>query len=274
MSTITVNTPVHRRRTILIADAETLEKYAGKKQPSKYSPYIKIPILATTFLMPFVGSAIYAGAEILERLNLKDFQIAKGEIDYCAENFNFPPQHPANEVVYTCPDYQSDYYLPIASFHEYTFQLKMSAFMEMCSSLGARNISLIYAEENGKDLNINVGANGIPSQFGKVDFDNKTNANSKSDNAFNLTASFPKPKEIKEFTSKWISTEPTWVSMQRIRLSNGFDETEVEFNYSDEMGIDSSLVAKLNGMGVNIGGKFKEITKRKLKYKVNFWGID
>lgn len=193
--------------------------------------------------------------------------MAKGEIDYCAENFRFPPQHPVNGVVYACPDYQPEYYVPIANFHEYAFQLKMGAFIEMCSSLGAKKCSIVFAEENGKELNFDGSVNAIDENKLKATFKKSSSQSFASD------YEFPKPNQIVQFDSPWIETEPSWSSVQRIRLKNGITRSRIEFNYSDEMGITSQIAGKLSKAGINLGGSFNEIKKTKLIYEVEFWNM-
>ena len=70
-----------------------------------------------------------------------DANVNFGEIDYCINNFKFPPQHPQKGIVYSCCDYEPDFYIPVSSFHQHTLQLKESAFIEMCAHLG---LSLIH----------------------------------------------------------------------------------------------------------------------------------
>jgi len=273
MKIITQDTPLHHRRTILVADVTTLARY--QKDNAKLK--IKFPVLYPigSLIMPFGVALAEAGSELLEMLSIKKLQnLSMGEIDYCAENFNFPPQHPANGVVYSCPDYQSDFYIPVANFHDYTFQLKMSAFVELCSSLGAKKCSVLYAEENGKQISINSSASEIFTPTGAATAKLEFGKSHKNETTFNSEYDFPKPKEIKEFLSKWVTSEPSWATLQRIRINNGITKSRVEINYSDEMGINAEFAGKLNRIGVNIGGKFNEIKKKKYVYEVEFWDMN
>jgi hypothetical protein len=270
MQIITIDTPVHHRRTLFIADLNTLAQYDEDKVVDVKNKYFKKGI--KILVVPFIETAIEVGKDIFEWLKIKKMQdIAKGEIDYCARHFNFPAQHPANGVVYSCPDYQSDCDLPIANFHEYTFQLKLGAFVEMCASLGAKKCTVIYAEENGKEINLNLKGTGIPSASGDINVEAKNKKNETQNVSFNSEYDFPKPPEIKEYDSKWISSEPSWSTLQRLRLNNGISKYKAELNYSDEMGIDRSFATKLGKKGINIGGTFNEIKKKKFVYEVEFW---
>lgn len=61
------------------------------------------------------------------------------------------------------------------------------------------------------------------------------------------------------------------MSMNNLRKNNHLTELGAEFTCLDDMGINTNLSAKLLGVGVNIGGSFKEITKIRLNYNVVFW---
>jgi hypothetical protein len=271
MQIITIDTPVHHRRTLFIADLNTLAQYDEDRIVDVSDKYLKKGVVRL-LITPFIKTSIEVSKDIFERLKIKKMQdIAKGEIDYCAQNFKFPAQHPANGVVYACPDYQSEFYLPIANFHEYTFQLKLGAFVEMCASLGAKKCTIIYAEENGKEINLNLKSTGVYTSAGEVDIEAKNKTSETHSVSFNSEYDFPKPAGIKEYNSKWISSEPSWSTLQRLRLNNGIFKYKAELNYCDEMGIDRSFATKLGKKGINIGGTFNEIKKKKFVYEVEFW---
>jgi hypothetical protein len=78
-------------------------------------------------------------------------------------------------------------------------------------------------------------------------------------------------KEIKEYDSPWMATEPTWVAMYNMRRNNKLTVYEAEFHYTEDMGITDSVAAEIDKMGVNLGGSFESIKRERLKYKVIFW---
>lgn len=65
--------------------------------------------------------------------------------------------------------------------------------------------------------------------------------------------------------------EPTWNTLQKIRLEKDVNNYTAEFSYVDEMGINADVAGSLNGIGLNIGGSFEEIKKKKYKFEVEFW---
>jgi hypothetical protein len=65
--------------------------------------------------------------------------------------------------------------------------------------------------------------------------------------------------------------EPTWGVMQRLRFERNLERYRAEFSYFDDMGIDANVAAKIAGVGLNIGGEFKQMHQRKWIFDVEFW---
>ena len=190
------------------------------------------------------------------------------EIDYSFKNFKFPPQHPIEGLIYCCSDYNDEYYMPINEFHNYSLKLKESAFIEMCAHLGAKEIILMEEEINGEKTELNLELN-VWVIKAKAEYNESKSTESKS--AFSYR--FPKPEEfnINKYDSKWVESEPTWNTLQNLRINNDLESYVAEFSYSDEMGITASLAAKLFKFGLEIGGSFNEIKKTQRKYHITFW---
>jgi len=77
--------------------------------------------------------------------------------------------------------------------------------------------------------------------------------------------------QVREVNTPWLKSEPTWQSMIDLRKSNALKSYAAEFNYRDEMGVNGDLIGKMKGLGVSIGGNYKEFKSVKLKYNVVFW---
>ena len=80
-----------------------------------------------------------------------------------------------------------------------------------------------------------------------------------------------KNREIKDFNSPWLYTEPSWMSMNNLRRNNHLSELGAEFICIDDMGINVNFTSQLKLVGINIGGAFKEMTKIRLNYSIIFW---
>jgi len=187
------------------------------------------------------------------------------------KHFKFPPNHPKQNLLYGMCDIIPDLYVPISTFHDYFMQMKHTSFIELCASLGAKEIYLEYAEIENKSYNIDSSAN-IPSALGmlglNLSLDESTSNKMNGKLAFKFSE---KNKEIKDYQSEWIDTEPTWKSMKKMRIENHAESYRAEFNYSEDYGVNSKVAANCTALGINIGGSFKAIKETKLKYNVLFW---
>ena len=181
--------------------------------------------------------------------------------------FQFPPNHPTVRSSYAMIDVYPDTYVPMSGFHDYYKQRKHQAFIELCASLGAKEIDIASAEINNRSLNIQGDVAGPLSSLGLG-----INAHENSRTGMKVAFRFSESnKGIKNYDSPWLRTEPSWMAMNNSRRQNHLSELGAEFNCTDEMGIDANFAAKFAGVGINIGGKFTEMTKIRLSYHVIFW---
>jgi len=181
--------------------------------------------------------------------------------------FKFPPNHPVLNTAYAMADVYPDHYIPVNEFHEYFKQTKHAAFIELCASLGAKEIYIENVEINNKTLDINGDINASLYNLGlgiSISRNNETNQKI----AFKFSE---ENKSIKNYDSPWLHTEPSWRAMNNLRRNNYLQELGAEFSCVDDMGINAQLTSRIAQYGINIGGSFKEMIKIKLNYKVLFW---
>ena len=183
------------------------------------------------------------------------------------ELFKFPPNHPSVNAAYAMVDVSPYYYVPLAGFHEHYKQTKHTAFIELCASLGAKEICIENAEINEKTLDVNAD---IEIPITKLDLGIKFQKNHETEQKIAYKFSEAN-RHIKDFDSLWLDTEPSWMSMNQMRRNNHLVELCAEFTCLDDMGINANLSTKLHGVGINIGGNFNELTKIRLNYRVIFW---
>jgi hypothetical protein len=189
-----------------------------------------------------------------------------------ADNFfKFPPNHPQKDTAYAMCDLLPDLYIPIDSFHEYLQHMKHSDFIQLCASLGAKEVYLESGKINNKNFTLNMDTE-IPAEIGNLGIGCTANFKSSKNTLGKLAFTFSeKNKEIKNFNSPWIDTEPTWKAMINMRKNNYVETFKAEYNYIDNFGIDSKISAKIKNAGVNTGLSYTEINKLELKYNVVFW---
>lgn len=185
--------------------------------------------------------------------------------------FTFPPSHPQEKYVYATSDINPTLYIPISRFHKYMYESKMASFSKLCSSLGAKSCRILYAEENGKDITSKVKIQNIPTPKGILDSQTNLEYSSKSHENVDVYMSFPQCSNIYKLEDEWLNSEPTWQSLQQIRLENDIEKYTAEFNYIDDLGVNLNIANSLNKIGFNIGGTYDEYKKIKYKFEVEFW---
>jgi len=190
------------------------------------------------------------------------------------KQFRFPVNHPVDGVAYACSETEPDLYVPLARFHQYMYEAKLAAFHNLCANLGARRCIVVYAEEDGKDITFNIGVSGIPTQTGTISGNVGAGFSQRKSESAKVFAEYPKPnRPITGSQSGWMNGEPTWVMMQKERLERNLLKYQAEFTYLDDMGINADLAANIAGFGINIGGKFEEMHRRKWIFDVEFWPL-
>lgn len=186
--------------------------------------------------------------------------------------FSYPVNHPIDGGVYACCDAEPKLYVPLASFHRYMYEAKMSAFNLLCANLGVRRCSVVYAEENGKEVSAKINASGIPTSAGPVSVNAKVRSVSNSNENASVFTEYPQPKSLPiETYSVWMNGEPTWATMQTLRLEKNLERYQAEFDYSSDMGVDGGVAAKVSEIGLSIGGKYEEMKRCKWVFDVEFW---
>lgn len=259
--------PVHDRRLSIIATDNTVKKMTKEIDWGKFGLDYIIPYK----LILKAGISFFKGKNPLDNYK-KKIPYPVFDINDAIKYFKFPPQHPKDGLMYACCDIEPNLYVPLALFHNYMYQLKMTAFNEMCASLGAKSCIIKYAEENEVDVTAKLNAKNIPSNGGIINGKIKSTYNNTQKENSSIFFSFPKPnKQISEYKTNWLNGEPTWIGLQKIRLERDVDKYTAEFSYVDEMGISAKIAASINKIGIDIGGTFNKIVKRKFVFDVDFW---
>jgi len=183
--------------------------------------------------------------------------------------FQFPPNHPVVDTAYAMCDIYPNIYVPISIFHDYFHNLKHSSLIKLCADLGAKEIYLEEGFENGNSVkisakgNIPINNNGIGVSGG---------GNKKQSDAIKYSYTFPNNNQnIRECDSPWLPFEPSWKILKEMRLDNHVSSYGVEYTYTEDFGINAELSAQIKGLGLSIGGDYKEMKKYEYKYNVNFW---
>lgn len=185
--------------------------------------------------------------------------------------FQFPMNHPVDGVTYACCDAQPNTYVPLASFHRYMFESKMSAFQELCANLGVKKCT-VSSKESEKSKRSAKASAGFPTNAGTASAKADRSKEKRKTEEAEIFMEFPEPKTLPTRSdSGWLIGEPTWQMMQKLRLERELEKYLAEFCYTDEMGITVDVAAKISGIGLSIGGAFEKIHQVKWRFDVEFW---
>jgi hypothetical protein len=162
-------------------------------------------------------------------------------------------------------------YVPLAQFHDYVKDTKQAAFVDLCASLGAKEVRIQSVVINGRALDVN---GDISHPLAEAGFSLNIKENSKDGTKIAMSFNQSNSQIRDAADSPWISIEPTWRAMIKGRKEYGLETFTVEFNHTDDMGVDAKLAAKFAEHGANIGGSYREMTRVKLTYEVVFWPVE
>jgi hypothetical protein len=264
--------PAERRVIIVAAPAKEGSIRKDIKRAGTFGTVGAVGVVVSGVVAgPVFGIPLFAGA-LLSRPLLRsrekdrlDTSVVHLTVNEAATWFAFPPGHPVIGTAYACSDLEPRLYVPLASFHEFMWQHKMSAFTTLCSRLGAKRVIVLYAEEDGKDVTVSIEAvGGIASAEGDSNNTRKVGAQ--------IYGEFGEPDSAPVKTETgWIVTEPTWLAMQEERLEGNLLRRKAEIHYVDDMGIRANLATVIGAAKAEIGGKFKEFHRKKWVFDVEFW---
>ena len=257
--------PLHERNICIFADE-------NKKREFNDPDWIEVG--KDLFVPSFILYRLWKNRYNLKEIYKKKLPYPIFDLDEARSSFNFPPSHPQNGFVYATSEFDEYLYVPLSSFHRYMYESKMAAFVELCSSLGAKSCKVVYAEENGQVITSNLVLNNIPTNAGVLNTEANFSKSSKKNQNVDVYFSFPPYKKITKYETKWMNGEPTWETLQKVRLQNSVENYSAEFNYADDFGVTADVANSLNGVGVKIGGSFSEFKKIKYLFDVEFWPKD
>ena len=176
----------------------------------------------------------------------------------------FPPGHPGEKIVYVGHPLEPPVYWPLAHFHRFAFEHKVSEAIELIMALGAKTTTVEHVAGWSREMSAHLN---IPIPETPVSVSASASATGKSD-AQALFKATLRGSEKPELPNGliWFPHEPTWQQIAKGRLKYGLQDFSLTVNYSDDFGIDASLAAKVETMEFGIGGSFQ-------KHEATVWKI-
>ncbi|KZL51269.1 hypothetical protein A2T98_03115 [Nodularia spumigena CENA596] len=193
--------------------------------------------------------------------------------DQCLQKYRCSDVHFIPSVVYARHPVDSTYYLPLANFHSTLEKEKSSELFALFNALGAKNYMMTSSDEQNQKNNLGFGAEYSPDL--NINADIKISSDSNREFNLELISSAPGGPPTLPENLKWFYKEPYWQRFAEARLNNLNNQTyKVSFTYEEDFDITVNLATKVEGLGLNAGGKFCQMEKTRLTYNVEFFTME
>ena len=258
-------------RRLLYASEEKLQELMQQQETQLVISALSVNIQFSSWLLDLFRDIVTRKnnrIEVFKRKYERKYNLEIITKDDITENMKFPINHPVDGGVYANSDINPNYYCPIANYHEYLQDLKKNDFLKLCSSLGAKSIKLVSECNIDKDLS---SKNKI-SFFREQQIDASFGISHKTNELNSVEYTFEKNiSSIYEYNSPWFNEEPSWKTMQEMRLENNLLHQRVSYSYYDDFGINAGFAAKMIQIGATLGGDFHNINRIQKIYEIDFW---
>lgn len=257
-----------RRLLVVVGDDEVQLRRAEAGDAAVRGPRDSVPNLTAAAaaarvlpgFLPVAGLAGVAAVAVAVQLwKLKERSERAGleflaVTDTQARNLMFPAGHPRRRVVYAAEPGAAGNYFPVADFHRYVFDRKVSEALRLVRSLGATQISIEYVEgfdrSAGIDLSVSPTDAGVGAKGAST---NKVNSGAKFTMQLSPTMAAHIPSDL-----TWFASEPFWQEVAQARLESGLRSFALDLNYTEDLGVDANLKAKIASVGLEVGGTYQE----------------
>ncbi len=167
----------------------------------------------------------------------------------------FPPGHPNERVVYVGHPLDPPVYWPLAHFHRFAFEHKVSEAIQLIMALGATTMTVEHVAGWSRDMSARLNI-PIPETPASINASASATGKSDSQALFKATLRGSEHPELPDGLI-WFPHEPTWQQIANGRLKYGLRDFSLSVNYSDDFGIDASLAAKVEALELTLGGSFQ-----------------
>lgn len=208
-----------------------------------------------------IGAVV--GAGILGALvGAGDRGVLRLPLSLAREQAFFPPSHPAVGEAYGLHPVHETAYVPLAQYHRVVFEQKHRELMRLLAALGARRVRVRV--EYGMSLS-ESGSVGVGSLGASYSEKRSSSSHVDFEEVFAVQGVPHIPDAL-----LWYPHEPTWQGLAERRLHHGTQSAEATLEYESDYGIDTSLVARVEGVGVKLKTKFREFEKTRWRLSVEF----
>jgi hypothetical protein len=259
-----------RRLVVVVGDDEVEVRRGATETVAGKGPRDSVPRLAAAaagafpravpLAVPVIGLAGVAVVAVAVGLRkLKDRSERAGlellaVTDSQARNLMFPVGHPRRRVVYAAEPGAGGNYFPVAEFHRYVFDRKVSEALRLVRSLGATDISIEHVE--GFDHSAGIDLSASPQDVAVGAAGNSTRRTD-SGAKFTMQLAPTLPAHVPSDLN-WFASEPLWQEVASARLESGLRSFALDLSYTQDLGVDANLKAKITSVGLDVGGTYQE----------------
>ena len=238
-----------------VAEAERRARKELTTVPNKQVAWEDVATRAAELVV--VTSAVLVAMEAIKAVQkmrekgLDVWLVGRGEL----EPVLMPPGHPLDDIVYIGHPAEPGLYYPTAEFHRRVFEHKFCEAVDLLMALGASSVAVerqegLTREEAG---DINVPLSPIDSIGARL----KRRATKSSEAMFEGTFKGSTDPQVPEHLV-WLRSERSWQTLIRARQEHAASKFGLVFRYESDYGVNAELKAKIEGVGLSLGGRFAE----------------
>lgn len=244
-----LNRPYINRQMVIFVDDEIYKRQMDEA---------KVDTRKRSFWQELLVPSYIQMAEILVKVYLDSKRngiILNSIPNSLIAEFELPPGHPRNKVLYTAHPSKPNLYIPVSDFHRFTFEHKFSEVLSILMHLGAKEILVEHVSGWGHDFASKLSV-GVP-QYGSGGMEMGITSNSSRKVLYKAELPGNDKPEVPQ-NLIWYSHEPTWQKIAEGRIKFGMKNFGMQLIYQDDYGVNAELKAKAKGAGLDLGGKFED----------------
>lgn len=180
---------------------------------------------------------------------------------------SFPPGHPVAGRAYVVHPHDDGRYFCVEHFHEQLFSEKRAELLTILAALGATKVTMRCVASSGRKAGAHAAVPGI--DVGDVETHAHGESARKNEGHFEehyVPHGDPRlPDRL-----VWYHHEPDWRRWAERRLALGLSQFTCRLLYTESLGVDVGLKAKLEEIGVEVGADFASFQEE--AWEVEFVG--
>ncbi len=240
-------------------------KVAQTVAPLVLSPVFGLPLVLTLAL----GSKIGEAQKQVSSLSLD--RIPVFHPSDARRLFRFDHGHPIDGAAYLLNPCVGNHYLLPAVANERLAQEKVSAFVRIAAGLGAKTIELVSGSVDTRDAagGLQVPLPDAATQIGMTA--RFASGNIVQRQVYTEFDEPDGPPAVPESLSAWLDVDPMLRTMAETRQTSKLRKINVSLKFGETLSLGAELAAKLEQLGVSVGGAYKRVATSTWDFEIEYW---